>query len=488
MWQLYSDGEEVARMILFYLCNMLLQSFRFCNRNDIKRYLMQLLKILIFLLLILPACRTTRDTIIPQVREAEGPQASNQAFEEEIAMKFPEPEPRKPAERTIRGKDSVQEPDEIIEEQSAEASGEEMAAAFPGASMEGEELDRLTNLYLESLTLEQKIGQRFIAHIQGKTLDKSTLRMIRDGYISGIILYPWNTVSREQVKELTSSLQRAASENDPPIRLFICVDQEGGRVNAFKFQEVSRFPAPFYWAQYDDPLFIESAAYIISREIFELGCNMNFAPVLDVYGIPDRTVIGDRSMGNDPDAIGRYGVSYIRGARKAGIIPVMKHFPGHGYTNVDSHRELPVVELESEELHEWDMKPFRMAIEEGADAVMTSHVLYRDLDPRYPATLSSDILRGVLRDEYGFEGVIVSDGIAMGALSNNFDIEDTLLLSFRAGIDLILVHSTYDLIELKKKVYRMYRRGEISAEEIDEGVRRVLALKLKYGLLPARSS
>jgi beta-N-acetylhexosaminidase len=125
-----------------------------------------------------------------------------------------------------------------------------------------------------------------------------------------------------------------------------------------------------------------------------------------------------------------------------------------------------------------------MAIENGVEAIMTSHVLYSSLDADYPATLSSKILHEILREQYGFQGVIISDGIAMGALSNNFDLTETLKLSFQAGIDLILVHSKYDISELKKKVYRLYRQGEITEEQINQGVRRVLELKLKYGLLP----
>ena len=153
----------------------------------------------------------------------------------------------------------------------------------------------------------------------------------------------------------------------------------------------------------------------------------------------------------------------------------------------DARILLPVVDLDASELHEWDMKPFKMAIENGAEAVMTSHVLYSQLDSEYPATLSSQIIHGILREQYGFQGVIISDGIAMGALSNNYDITETLRLSFKAGIDLILVHSKYDLSDMKKKVYRLYRKGEITEEEINEGVRRVLELKLKYGLLPDTS-
>jgi len=474
----------------FYIYKMIFLSFRFYTRGKLKRHLMRWLKILIFIFLFLPACRTTRDTVIPHISKAGTQQAKKQSYEEEIAMKFPEPKPQKlpevqapeePPTRKAPGVPEEQVP-EGTEGQAPQQTKVEMD--LPEDVIESAEIDWLADHYMKMLTIEQKIGQRFITHIEGTELSKQTVSMIHDGYIAGIILYPWNVETPEQVKQLTSSVQQTAGKNNPPIQLFICVDQEGGRVNAFKFKEVSHFPPPYYWAQYHDQLFIESAAYIISKEISDLGCNMNLAPVLDVYGIPDRTVIGDRSMGNDPEAVGRYGVSYIRGAEKAGVIPVVKHFPGHGYTSVDSHREMPVVELEESELHAWDMKPFKMTIEQGADAVMTSHVLYPRLDPDYPATLSARIIRGILREQYGFQGVIISDGIAMGALSNNYDITDTLKLSFKAGIDLILVHSTYDLSDMKKRVYRLYKRGEITDEEIDEGVQRVLELKLKYGLIP----
>jgi len=305
---------------------------------------------------------------------------------------------------------------------------------------------------------------------------------VLEDYVAGIILYPWNADYPDQVKTLTSSIQDAARGNAPPLQLFICADQEGGRVNAFKFDEMTRFPSPYYWAQHEDPLFVESAAYVICKEISELGCNMNFAPVLDVYGKPDRTIIGDRSMGADPNIVGAFGLSYLRGAEKAGIISVVKHFPGHGSTTTDSHLDLPVVEMSKEALFESDFKPFKLVIENGADALMTSHVLYSDIDPDYPATLSVRILRDILREQLGFQGVIISDGISMGALSKNFDLTETLKRSFAAGVDLILVHNKYNLQELKQIVVDLLQSGEISEEEIDEGVKRVLNLKIKYGL------
>jgi len=343
--------------------------------------------------------------------------------------------------------------------------------------------ERIIESYLELLTLRQKIGQRFIAHIQGKERTERTRELIKDDFIAGIILYPWNVESPSQVKELTSWIQETSLENDPPVRLFICVDQEGGRVNAFKFKEMTRLSSPYYWGQYNDPAYVESIAYVVGREILELGCNMNFAPVLDVYGEPDTTIIGDRSMGSDPSTVGTYGIHYLKGAQRAGIVPVIKHFPGHGSTTIDSHMDLPIVEMTEAELFDRDLAPFRMAIEKGAEALMTSHVLYRLIDPEYPATLSVYILRKLLRDRLDFHGVVVSDGISMGALSKNFDLTETLRLSFKAGIDLILVHARYDVADMVGRVEELYTSGEITEEEIDEGVRRILRLKLKYGLL-----
>jgi len=207
------------------------------------------------------------------------------------------------------------------------------------------------------------------------------------------------------------------------------------------------------------------------------------AYLLDLYGQADSTIIGDRSLGNDPELVGILGIRYLQGARQAGVIPVIKHFPGHGSSTVDSHGRLPVVDLSEDMLMERDFKPFRMAIEAGAEALMTAHILFTQIDAEYPATLSSRILRELLRERFGFQGVIVSDGMAMGALSKNFSVSESLKLMIEAGLDLILVHSRYDLVELKLEILKLLHQGMISEEQIDEGVERILRLKLRYGLV-----
>jgi beta-N-acetylhexosaminidase len=206
--------------------------------------------------------------------------------------------------------------------------------------------------------------------------------------------------------------------------------------------------------------------------------------VLDLYDKPDSTIIGDRSMGSDPNKAGRLGVSYVEGASRGGIIPVVKHFPGHGSTTLDSHGWLPRVDLGLDELMERDFEPFRVAIQSGAEALMTAHILFTQIDPVYPVTLSRKILVDLLRGELGYRGVVISDGMAMGALANNFPITETLKLLFKAEVDLILVHGVYDLLGLKQKVGELYQRGEITEADIDVGLRRALLLKARHGLLP----
>jgi beta-N-acetylhexosaminidase len=176
--------------------------------------------------------------------------------------------------------------------------------------------------------------------VEGKELGPQAAELVRQG-AAGVILYPWNIEDAAQVRRLTSSLQRAAAGGTPPIGFFVAVDQEGGRVAALRLRETTRLTPAFFWGEYRDPRYVEAVAYIAGREIRELGCNMNFAPVLDLYGAADTTIIGDRSMGADPGLVAELGIAYLRGARRAEIVPVFKHFPGHGSSTVDSHGRLP---------------------------------------------------------------------------------------------------------------------------------------------------
>ena len=385
---------------------------------------------------------------------------------------------------------SVQEPPEVSmrplpgePEISGDKIGDMSLPVYPQTGIQLRSAEEVVELYLQQLTLRQKIGQRFLTGFTGKSLSNSTKKLIEEGYIGGVMLSQRNIKNRAQVRALTEALQETARAQNPPIGLFIAVDQEGGRVNRLDLDTLTRFPAPYYWGEYQDPHYVEAAAYIISREALSLGCNINFAPVLDLYNTPDDSIVGDRSMGENPVLVGERGVYYLYGAQRAGIASVVKHFPGHGRTTVDSHHELPVVDIDEKTLLNEDLLPFQMVIRHGVEAVMTAHILYPQIDPDFPATLSATLLRGLLRGQLGFDGVIISDDIEMGALRGRYSPQEIVKHGLNAGVDIILEYGTLDVLQLIEEVHTMVESGEISQEIIDEGVRRILLLKWKYGLL-----
>ena len=335
---------------------------------------------------------------------------------------------------------------------------------------------------ISQLSTRQKIGQRFITYVKGTTIDQGTANLIQNGFVGGVIINQNNLYSYDQAKLLAKNLQELTENNNPPIELFIVADQEGGRVDRYRFREVTKFPPPYYWAKDNDEEFVEAAAYITSKELLRLGVNMNLAPVLDVYSVADNSIIGDRSFGGDFDLVAKMGIAYLKGSFRAGIISVVKHFPGHGFSVVDSHQSLPEVNLNKEELA-YLLSPFRDAVEYGVPAVMTAHILYPQLDPEAPATLSVPILQGLLRDDLGFQGIVISDAIEMRALSDKYGPVDIVKKAIEAGVDLVLINSYHDTFAIQESILEFFNSGEITEEDINIGLRRILRIKHQYGLL-----
>ena len=343
---------------------------------------------------------------------------------------------------------------------------------------------------LGRLSLRQRIAQRFITWIDSTSMGTEAELLVGEEGVGGVILYPRNLQDRDQVVQLCRDLQQTAVAQDPSIGLFITVDQEGGRVAAIRLPEVTRFPSPFALSRYDDPRVYEAAAYVTATEIRSLGFNMNLAPVLDLSAEGDSGVIGDRAMGDDPVRVGVFGQAYLDGMRRASVIAVIKHAPGHGSTTTDSHGRLPVVDLTAEELLRTHFVPFRMAIDYGAEAIMTAHILFPKIDPDLPVTLSPRMIEEGLRGMIGFDGVVISDGMAMGALAGNYSASESLGMMFNAGVDIVLVHSTYDVKVLIEETMQLLAASRISEKQITQGTERILRLKADYGLVagipPAR--
>jgi len=343
-----------------------------------------------------------------------------------------------------------------------------------------------------SMSMRRRIAQRFVVYVPREigvhragdddaVAAQAFAKDIWREQPAGFIVYPWNYRSREDAALVIAKLQRLRLPHGPGF--LVSADQEGGRVAAFRFSDMVRLPSAARVGSYDDPAFVEALAYVTGRELAALGVNMNLAPVLDLSDRADGGIIGDRSFGGAPDRVAAMGEAYLRGMERAGIITSAKHFPGHGVTEVDSHGRLPIVDYTLEDLRERELLPFSAAVEAGVPTIMTAHILFPGIDDQWPVTISPAFIRGVLRTDLDFSGVVISDGLAMGALADNYDLDETLHRAIRYGVDIILVHSQYDLVDLIDRVERFLTEGTLSPADIDRGTRRVLTLKARYGLL-----
>lgn len=377
--------------------------------------------------------------------------------------------------------------------------------------------DDLVRMHLESMDLRARIGQRFmifiprgiepedllrLAGMDPRLMDRNDpdpevadeeelraaaaeafLRMMEQGNPAGMIVYRWNYEDRDDVVRLTTALQTVAMRSQPGRKLLISADQEGGRVAAFRFTDIVRIPSAAAVARHGDPEFVESLSYVTGRELLAMGVNMNLAPVLDLTPVPDSSIIGDRAWGDDPIMASDFAGGYVQGMNRAGVISTAKHFPGHGVTRVDSHGRLPIVSYTMDDLRGRELEPFAASISAGVPVIMTAHILFPEIDPDYPVTISELFLRDLLREEMGFEGVVISDGLEMGALAANFDMDITLERAIRSGVDLILLYVRYQLPDVINRVEAMVRDGRLTEADIEIGVERILRLKYRYGLL-----
>lgn len=333
---------------------------------------------------------------------------------------------------------------------------------------------------IRGMTLEEKIGQMVIVGFNGYVINDHARIMIRDYHVGGIILYGYNVQSTNQLLTLINSLKSADAVNKIP--LFISVDEEGGRV--------SRMPAEFLDLPTNEAIGrINSGnlsyriGSVIAEEIKAFGFNMDFAPVLDINSNPNNPVIGDRSFGNNAEIVSRLGVQTMKGIQAGGVIPVVKHFPGHGDTSIDSHVGLPVVNHDLNRLKSFELIPFEEAVKNQADAVMVAHILLSRIDPVFPASLSRTIITNILRNQMGFIGVVITDDMTMGAITRNFNLSYAAVQSINAGSDIILVSRGYDNeVNLINALKNAVINGTIPIERIDESVYRILKLKQKYNL------
>ncbi|WP_338138493.1 glycoside hydrolase family 3 protein [Leptospira weilii] len=343
---------------------------------------------------------------------------------------------------------------------------------------------------VDKMSPEELTGQVIHVTIPGKTLDETAEKEIEEILPGGIILFGTNLGSKEEISKLNLELQKKSMEFSK-LPLLISVDQEGGRVLRVK-DGVTQFPGAMALGQTKNADYAYKVGFVTSYQLRKLGFNFVFAPDLDINNNPDNPVINTRSMGSTPEMVSISGIGYEKGARIGGAIPTIKHFPGHGDTNVDSHLGLPKIDKTLEELEKMELIPFRESIQQGAEVVMSAHIVYPKLDPNFPATLSSKILTEILREKMGFKGVIITDAMEMNAIDVHYKDRDPGVLAILAGADILLMTSWGKTTRnMKNQVLTAYKKGTFQKGERDllkEAVYRQILLKLKHGIVYEFSS
>ncbi|KGE17154.1 beta-N-acetylhexosaminidase [Paenibacillus wynnii] len=333
---------------------------------------------------------------------------------------------------------------------------------------------------IANMTLDEKIGQMLLVGIEGTTLDESARRMISEDKVGGIILYADNISNLQGMVKLINNLKKINVENSIP--LFVSVDQEGGKVSRMPKEFVS-IPSNKKVGDTNNAKLAYTMGELLGRELTLTGFNMDFAPVLDINSNSQNPIIGDRSFGSSASRVTKMGLAEIKGLRSEKMIPVVKHYPGHGDTSVDSHLELPVVNKTARQLAELEWIPFQAAIKDKVEAVMVAHILFPKLDPDKPASLSKVIIGEQLRGDMGYEGVVITDDLTMGAIVKHFNLGTAAVDTIKAGSDILLIAHGYDNEKLVfNKIKQSVKNGTISEARINESVQRILTLKSNYHL------
>lgn len=338
--------------------------------------------------------------------------------------------------------------------------------------------DRWVEATLKAMSLDERIGQLLFPVTSGvfKNIESDGFQKIsldlKEYHVGG---YHVGRGDPAAVALLTNDMQRIAK-----VPLMITADLEAGA--GLVYANATRLPSAMALGAADDEQLIYRAGTIAAEEGRALGVHVNFHPVADVNNNPRNPIINIRSFGEDPKKVSRFAAAYIRGIQENGQIATAKHFPGHGDVSVDSHLELPVLNIDRERLNALELPPFRAAIEQGVAAIMAAHIYLPQIEPErgLPATLSKTILSGVLRRELGFNGIIFTDAMDMRAISTNFGAGDATVRAIEAGADVILypVDTATSLTAIRDAV----ASGRITPARIDESVRRILRAKAKLGL------
>jgi beta-N-acetylhexosaminidase len=333
-------------------------------------------------------------------------------------------------------------------------------------------------LQISNMEIEDKIGQLLIVGIEGYELNQDEIDIINKYNLSGFIFFDRNIDTKDQFINLINNLK---DENKGDIPYFLSVDEEGGRVERLdKFY--LKMPSMDAIGKTNDEELAYKVGTVLGSKLKTFGLNMNFAPVLDINSNPLNEVIGDRSLSDDPYVVAKLGNELVKGMSREGIVAVGKHFPGHGDTQIDSHYDLPIINKDLMELETLELEPFIYNINNGMNAIMVGHLLLPELSSE-PSSLSYEIINGILRKKLKFNGVVLSDDMTMGAITNNYDIKEAVLKFLIAGGDIALIcHDNSQIVDIVNYIKLAVENGTITEAEIDDKLYRILSLKKEYDI------
>ncbi len=378
----------------------------------------------------------------------------------------------------------------------------------PVCAADNPDNDNIKNMISE-MTVEEKIEQMLVISLRTwkvgedevnvTSLNDSQKELLKNHNFGGVIFFAQNCESISQIVALSDEVQQAALSSNCKIPLLVSIDQEGGNIVRLPSGTITCGNMAL-GATGDASLAFENAS-IIGSELKALGINTNFAPVLDVNNNPANPVINVRSFSSDPEIVSAMGEQYIAGLKSENIVSAAKHFPGHGDTATDSHTGLPLINKTYEEIKKLELVPY-ISLASDVDMIMTAHIQFPKIEPDtyesikdneriyLPATLSDDVITGILRNDLGYDGVVITDSMLMDAIKKNFNPVDAAVYAINAGVDMILeplqIKSVEDMNALENYISEVagkVRSGEISEERLNESVERILTLKQKRGIL-----
>ena len=374
--------------------------------------------------------------------------------------------------------DMTEEGPEILPDHEGSAGGRELWDAETAARAEK---------ILAGMTLEEKAAQLFFIAPEALTgvsqvtaAGEATREAFRNRPVGGIIYFEPNLGETQQVKDMLAGMMEI-SMDVTGLPVFLATDEEGGQVRRLSgrgFDDVPYIDTMYSVGQTGDKKKAEETGKTIGTYLSEYGFNVDFAPVADIFSNPENTVIADRAFGNDADTVSGMVSSFVKGMKEAGVCATLKHFPGHGDTSEDSHAGGAASYRTLREMEESELLPFQAGIDAGAQFVMAGHISLPSVLPDdTPASLSYDILTGLLRNRMGFEGIIITDALNMGAVTSRYGSADAAVQAFMAGADMILMPADFE--SAYQGILQAAQYGIISEERLNDSVRRILCVKLE---------